>query len=88
MGIYEAFLQVKAKRHAVPKITDERTSMKGQQFFVDVGGSMKHSSLSGNTYIAIFVDVYTRFKVVKFVKKESDTRAAFLCLIAHYITSK
>ena len=30
---------------------------------------MKHSSLDGNSYVLIFVDYCTRFKVVKFVKK-------------------
>ena len=47
---------------------------------------MKHSSLGGNSYVVIFVDDCTRFKVVKFVKKESDTTAALLSLIADYIT--
>ena len=48
---------------------------------------MKHSSLGGNTcYIVIFVDNYTRFKVVKFVKKKSDTTAALLSLAADYVT--
>ena len=47
---------------------------------------MKHSSLSGNSYVVIFVDYCTRFKVVKFVKKKRGTTAALLCLIANYIT--
>ena len=85
-GACETCFQVKAKRHAVPKKTDERASVKGQRFFVDVGGPMKHSSLGGNNYVVIFVDDYTRFKVVKFVKKKSDTTAAFLSMVADYIT--
>ena len=66
------------------KKTDERASVRGQRFFVDVGGPMKHSSW--NSYVVIFVDDCTRFKVVKFVKKKSDTTAALLSLIADYIT--
>ena len=58
--------------------------MKGQRFFVDVGGPMKHSSLGGNSYVVIFVDDCTCFKVVKFVKKKSNTAAAPLSLIAVY----
>ena len=85
-GACETCFQVKAKRHAVPKKTDERASVRGQRFFVDVGGSMKHSSLGGNSKVVIFVDDCTRFKVVKFVKKKSDTTAALLSLIADYIT--
>ena len=53
---YEACFQAKAKQHAVPKKTDGRASVKGQRFFVDVGGPMKHSSLGGNSYVVIFVD--------------------------------
>ena len=86
-GACETCFQAKVKRHVVRKKTDERASVKGQQFFVDVDGPMKHSSLSGNTcYVVIFVDGCTRFKVVKFVKKKSNTTATLLSLIADYIT--
>ena len=85
-GACETCFQAKAKRHAVPKKTDGRASVRGQRFFVDVGGPMKHSSLGGNSYVVIFVDDCTRFKVVKFVKKKSNTTAALLSLIADYIT--
>ena len=47
---------------------------------------MKHSSLGENSYVVTFVDDCTCFKVVKFVKKKSDTTAALLSLIADYIT--
>ena len=46
---------------------------------------MKHSSLGENNYLVIFVDDYTRSKVVKFDKKKSDTAAVLLSLIAYYI---
>ena len=82
----ETCFQAKAKRHAVPKKTDERASVKGQRFFVDAGGPMKHSSLGGTSYyVVIFVDDCTRFKVIKFVKKRSNTTASPLSLIADYI---
>ena len=85
-GACETCFQAKAKRHAVPKKTDERASVRGQRFFVDVGGPIKHSSLGGNSYVVIFVDDCTRFKVVKFIKKKSATTVALLSLIADYIT--
>ena len=56
-------------------------------FFIGVDGSMKHSSLSESNYVVIFVDNCTRFKMVKFVKKKSDTTATLLSLIADCITS-
>ena len=85
-GACETCFQAKAKRHAVPKKTDERASVKGQRFFVDVGGPMKHSNLGGNSYVVIFVDDGTRFKVVKFVNKKSKTTAALLSLVEDYTT--
>ena len=85
-GACETCFQAKAKRHAVPKKTDDRPSVRRQRFFVDVGGPMKHSSLGGNSYVVIFVDDCTRFKVVKSVNKKSDTTAALLSLIGDYIT--
>ena len=85
-GARETCFQAKAKRHAVPKLTDERASMTGQRFFVGMGGPMKHSSLGGSRYVVIFVDDCARFKVVKFVKKKSNTTAALLSLFADYIT--
>ena len=84
-GACETCFQAKTKRHAVPKKTDERASVRRQRFFVDVGGPMKHSSLGVNSYVVIFVDDCTSFMVVKFVKK-SDTTTALLSLIAGYIT--
>ena len=84
-GACETCLQAKAKRHAVPKKMDERASVKRQRFFIEVGGPMKHSSLGGS-YVVIFVDDCTRFKVVTFVKKKSNTTAALLSLIADYVT--
>ena len=85
-GACETCFQAKAKQHAVPKTTDGRVNVKGQRFFVGVGGPMKHSSLGGNSYVVIFVDDCNRCKVVKFVKKKSNTTAALLSLIADYIT--
>ena len=85
-GACETCFEAKAKLHAVPKKTDERASLKGQRFFVDVDGPMKSSSLGGNSYVVIFVDDCTRFKVVNFVKKKSNITAALLSLIADHIT--
>ena len=85
-GSCEASLQVKAKRRAVPKMTDERASVKGRRLFEDVGGLMRHSSVDGNNYVVIFVYDYTCFNVVTFVKKKSDTTAVLLPLSTDNIT--
>ena len=87
-GACETCFQAKAKRHAVTKKTDERASVKGQRFFVDEGGPMKHSSLGGYSYVVIFMDDCTRFNVVKFVEKKSNTTTALLSLAADYINPR
>lgn len=66
-------------------MTDERASMKGQQFFINVGGPTKHSNLGEKSYVVILVDECTRIKAVTVVTKESDTTAVHLSLIADYI---
>ena len=47
---------------------------------------MKHSTFGGNNYVVIFVDDYTRFKVVKFFKKAGNTTVVLSSLIADCIT--
>ena len=84
-GSCEACLQAKTKRHVVPEMIDRRVIMNGKRFFVDVGGTMQYSRLGGNSYIVIFVDDCTRFKVLRFAKKMSDTTAVLLSLIVDYI---
>ena len=87
-GACETCFAAKAKLHAVPKKTDERASVKRQRLFVNVGGPMKHSRLGGNIYVVFFMDDCTRFKVVKFVNKNSNATAALVSLIADYITPR
>ena len=70
----------------MPKTTDVRARAKGQKLFVDVKGSMNHSSLGGNSYVLIFVDHHTRFKVERFTKNNNDTTAALSSMIADYIS--
>ena len=55
-GACETCFQAKAKRYVVRKKTNERGSVRGKRFFVDVGGPMKHSSLGRNSYVVISVD--------------------------------
>ena len=85
-GPCEACVQAKAKRHAVSKITDKRANVKRKRLCVNVGGSMKNSSLGGNNYVVICVNDCTRFMAAKFIKNKSDTTAALLSLIADYTT--
>ena len=53
-GACETCFQAKAKRHAVPQKTDERASVRGQRFFVDVGGPIR-PRVSGGTATSSFL---------------------------------
>ena len=48
-GACETCFQAKTRRHAVPKKTVKRASVRGQRFFVDVGGPMKQRVLAGTS---------------------------------------
>ena len=47
---------------------------------------MPATSLGGSKYIMICVDDFSRFKIVRFLKKKSDAAAALRNMIAEYIT--
>ena len=57
----------------------------GGEVFVDLDGPMHVPSLGGSNYVMICVDDFTRFKIVSFLKKKSDTADALKDVIADYI---
>ena len=69
----------------MPKQTTNRATRKGERFFVDLAGPMHVPSLGGSNYVMICVDDFTRFKIVSFLKKKSDTAGALKDVIADYI---
>ena len=82
----EACSMAKARRNAVPKSTNTRSTRRAGRFFVDLGGSMPTTSLGGSKYVMICVDDFSRFKIVRFLKKKSDAAAALRNIIAEYNT--
>ena len=74
--------KAKARRNAVPKSTNARSTRRAGRFFVDLGGSMPATSLGGSKYVIICVD---DFKIVRFLKK-SDAGAALRNIIAENTT--
>ena len=78
--------KAKARRNAVPKSTNTRSTCIVERLFVDLGGSMPATSLGGRKYVMICVNDFSRFKIVRFLKKKSDAAAALRNIIAEYIT--
>ena len=72
--------KAKACRNAVPKSTN--TSFTGR---ADLGGSMPATSLGDSNYVIICLDEFSRFKIVRFLKK-GDAATALRNMIAEYIT--
>ena len=78
--------KAKAHRNAVPNSTNIRSIRRAGRLFVDLGGGMPATSLGGIKYVMICVDDFSRFKIVRFLKKKSDAAAALRDILAEYIT--
>ena len=61
----------KAKARAVPKTTQEKSTVPGERLFVDISGPYAKSAV-GNQYWVMAVDDYTRKRWSYFIKKKSD----------------
>ena len=81
-----AYFKAKACRNTVPKSTNTRSTRRAGRFYVDLGGSMPATSLSCSKYVMIYVDDFSRSKIVLFLKKKSDAAAALRNIITEYIT--
>ena len=77
--------KAKARRNAVPKSTNTRSTRRAGRFFVDLGGSMPATSLGDSKYAMICVDDFSRIKIFRFLKK-GDASAALRNIIAEYTT--
>ena len=77
--------KTKTRSNAVTKSTNTRSSRRVGRFFVDLGDSIPTTSLDGSKYVIICVGEFSRFKVVRFLKKKSDTTTALRNTIVEYI---
>ena len=69
----------------IPKSTNTRSSRRVGRFFVDLGDSIPATSLDGSKYVKICVGEFSRFKIVRFLKKKGDTTTALRNIIVEYI---
>lgn len=77
--------ELRARRFAVPKITDTRADSRAGRFFIDLAGPFADTSFSGSRDAMLCVDDYSRFKIIRFLKKD-ETTAALEDILATHIT--
>ena len=71
----------KAKARAVPKTTQEKSTVPGERLFVDISGNYAKSAV-GNQYWVMAVDDYTRKRWSYFIKKKSDIGTVIEALLS------
>ena len=58
----------KISKKSVPKVSDNKATQKIERVYSDVIGPVSPSSIGGNTYAISFIDEFSGYVVVKFVK--------------------
>ena len=69
----------------MPKSTESHTNERAERFFIDITGLFHVTSLGGNRYAILSVDVFTRFKSIRFRKHKSDAAKELRELVAKHI---
>ena len=67
----------KLHERPVPKQTQTRSKHKGERVFSDIQGPFEVPSLHGARYALTFIDDFSRYAVVNFVVRKSDTLECF-----------
>ena len=68
----------------VPQQTQTRTKLKGERIFSDVQEPSEVQSLVGAQYALTLIDEYSRYAVVNFVVRKSDTPKCFKKYVVRY----
>ena len=72
----------------VPRQTQMRAKPKGERVFSDIQGPFEVPSLQGARYALTFIDDYSRYALVNFVVRKSDTLECFKEYVVRYGTPK
>ena len=75
----------RVRRYSVPKSTESRANERAERFFIDITGPFHATSLGGNRYAMLFVDDFTHFKFIRFLKHKSDAAKALCELVVEHI---
>ena len=82
--VCEVCLMSKLHELPVPKQTQTRSKHKGERVFSDIQGPFEVSSLHGARYALTFIDDFSRYAVVNFVVRKSDTLESFKEYVVRY----
>ena len=68
----------------VPKVSDNKATQRLERIYSDVIGPVSPSSIGGTRYAISFIDEFSGYAVVKFMKYEMQALQAFKEYIAQY----
>ena len=72
----------------VPRQTQTRAKLKGERVFSDIQGPFEVPSLQRARFALTFIDDYSRYAVVNFVVRKSDTLECFKEYLVRYGAQK
>ncbi|CAM9329135.1 unnamed protein product, partial [Sphacelaria rigidula] len=75
----------RVRRFAVPNITDTRADTRAGRFFIEIAGPFADTSPFGSHYVMLFVDDYSCFKIIRFLKKKDNTTAVLEDIVATHM---
>lgn len=71
-------------RRSIPEVNPNRAKKARERVYSDVLGPMEQESFDGHRYAVTFVDDFTNFAVVKFMKRKSEVLEAFESYVADH----
>ena len=80
----ETCSEPRVMRHPVPKSTKTRADKRVGRVIIDLGGQFHVESLAGSRFAMLYVDDFSRYKIVAFIVKKSDATAVLRAIIARY----
>ena len=78
----------KISKKPVPKVSENKATQKLERVFTDVMGPVSPSSIGGNRYVISFIDEFSGFSVVKYMKNKHEALSNFKEYVAQYGTPK
>ena len=78
----------KISKKPVPKVSDNKATQKLERVYSDVIGPVSPSSIGGNRYVISFIDEFSGYAVVKFMKYKTQALQTFKEYVAQYGRSK
>ena len=74
----------KFRKNHFPKVSDNKVTQKLERVYSDVIGPVSPSSTGGNRYAISFIDKFSGYAVVKFMKYKTQALQTFKEYVARY----